>query len=252
MAGVFSAELTTTQTTRSADVFNQSILEQLEHVEYRRVSAGEDLEAIYRLRYDSFLRAGMVNADPSGMLEDRWDNLPNSYRFAVYYDGELMSTMRLHLISREFPYAPAYDTFPEALADRVAHGETFIDGTRFAAFQDIAPSPMSIPFLTIRLALVASSYFGQTSCLSAIKPDHTAFYKRMFGASCIAGPTPYPGLVVPRFLYETPCGDNLTRVLDRFPFMRSTKSEQRMLFGDKADDVPLTVLPTAKYVSEAA
>jgi hypothetical protein len=237
----------------SAQALNRSILSQLDHVEYRLVTGGEDLEDIYRLRYNSFRQAGMLDSNPTGMLEDRWDDLPNSYRFAVYYDGELMSTIRLHHISREFPCAPAYDTFPEAMVERVANGETFIDGTRFAAYHDIAPSPMSVPFLTIRLALVASSYFEQTSCLSAIKPEHTAFYKRMFGAKCIAGPTLYPGLVVPRFLYETPCGRNLDQVLTRYPFMRSTKSEQRMLFG-KADEAgsPLTILPTAKYARVAA
>lgn len=237
----------------SADAFNRSIFDQLEHVEYRLVTGGEDLEDIYRLRYDSFLRAGMLNADPSGMLHDRWDDLPNSYRFAVYYDGQLMSTMRLHHITRDFPYAPAYDTFPEALAERVAKGESFIDGTRFAAYADIAPSPLSIPFLTIRLALVASSWFGQTACLSAIKPEHTAFYKRMFDAKAIAGPTLYPGLVVPRYLYETPCGENLIKVLTRYPFMQSTKSEQRMLFGDGSRmGAPLTVLPTARFAREAS
>ncbi len=237
---------------RAPDAFNESILQQLEHVEYRRVTSGEDLEAIYRLRYNSYLRAGMLHENPAGMLHDQWDDLPNSYRFGVYYDGELMSTMRLHLIGRESGPGPASDTFPEALRERIAAGETFIDGTRFAAYPHVAPSTLSIPFLTIRLALVASSFFGQTSCLSAIKPEHTAFYKRMFGASCIGGPTLYPGVVVPRLLYETPCGANLTRVLNRFPFMRSTKSEQRLLFGDQLQDAPLTVLPTARYVHELA
>lgn len=237
----------------SVQAFNRSILDQLDHVEYRLISGGEDLEDIYRLRYDSFLRAGMLESDPSGMLQDRWDDLPNSYRFAVYYDGELMSTMRINYVSSACPSSPASDTFPEVMTERVARGETFVDVSRFAAYENVGPSPLSVPFLTMRLVTVATSYFRQTGCLYAIKPEHTAFYKRMFSASCVAGPKPFPGLVVPRFLYETPCGDNLPRVLARYPFMHSTKSEQRMLFGSlERGEAPLTILPTAKYASMAA
>lgn len=237
----------------SAQAFNRSMLEQLDRVEYRLVTGGEDLEVIYRLRYESFLQAGMLDRDPSGMLRDRWDDLPNSYRFAAYYDGELMSTIRLHHISRDFPYAPAYDTFPEALAERVERGETFLDVSRFAASVNVGPSPLAIPFLTMRLVTVGGLHFGQTAFLYAIKPEHTAFYRRVFSAKCIAGPKPFPGLVVPRFLYETLAGENLMRVLARYPFMSGTRSEQRMLFGHVSGaGVPLTVLPTAKYVREAA
>jgi len=236
-----------------ADAFNDTMLDLLEHVEYRLITGGEDLEDIYRLRYASFLKAGMLSVNASRMLSDRWDDLPNSYRFGVYYDGELMSTMRLHYLSAAHPYAPALDTFPEALEHRLKRGETFIDGTRFAADADKTPAPRAVPFLTIRLALVACCYFRQTGCLSAIKPEHTAFYVRTFGAREVAGPTPYPGLVVPRYLYETPCGDNLVATLNRFPFLRSTPIEQRMLFGSlPADRDPLIVLPTAKYARKAA
>jgi hypothetical protein len=239
-------------TGRTADGFNRSIMEQLEHVEYRRVSLAEDLESVYRLRYDSFLRAGMVKEDASHMLSDRWDDLPNSYRFAVYYDGNLLSTVRIHYIEKAFPYSPAYDTFPEALAERVANGETFIDVSRFAAFGNSGPSTLAIPFLSMRLVTLAGLFFSEADVLYAIKPEHSAFYRRSFSARCIAGPKMFPGLVVPRFLYETPSGDNRTRVLERFPFMRGTKSEQRMLFGHPAEDAPLTVLPTAKFMHEPA
>ena len=40
----------------------------------------------------------------------------------------------------------------------------------------------------------------------------------------------------------------------RFPFFKSTKMEQRMMFGRPAhgEPAPLTILPTAKYWSDAA
>lgn len=247
-------ELSESKLESSAQAFNRTMLEQLDHIEYRLVTGGEDLEEIYRLRYQSFLDAGMLSEDPSGMLHDRWDDLPNSYRFAIYNDGEIISTLRLHLISREFPYSPAYDTFPEALVERVERGETFLDVSRFAAYGDTGLSALAIPFLSMRLVTVGGLYFKPTCFLYAIKPEHSAFYRRVFSARPIAGPTPFPGLIVPRYLYETLAGENLERVLLRYPFLKGLPAEQRMLFDPAfAGGQPLTVLPTAKYAAfEAA
>lgn len=240
----------------SADAltFNQTILALLEHVEYRPIAAGDDLDAIYKLRYNSYVHAGILKPNALGLITDRYDELPNSYRFGVYYDGELISTLRLHYLSREFPDAPATDLYGDLLQSRLQRGETFIEGTRFAADTERAPLPSVVPFLTLRLGMVASCYFGQTAVLTAIKPDHAAFYRRIFNAAQISGPVSYPGLTVPGVLFETACGNNLRDTLRRFPFFQSNLVEQRMLFAPRhrSEPHPLTVLPTAKYVREAA
>ena len=69
--------------------------------EYRRCDTGEDLEDIYRLRYKAYMRSGMCWARNAATA---WStiastNLPNSYRFGIYIDGQLVSTLRLHHIS---------------------------------------------------------------------------------------------------------------------------------------------------------
>ncbi|TIS40072.1 MAG: hypothetical protein E5X11_20950, partial [Mesorhizobium sp.] len=43
----------------AGSALNRSIMQLLEHVDYRLITGGEDLEAIYRLRYQSYLRSGM-------------------------------------------------------------------------------------------------------------------------------------------------------------------------------------------------
>jgi len=235
-------------------VLNRSIMQLLEHVEYRLVTGGEDLEAIYRLRYQSYLRSGMCGPIASGMFEDRWDNLPNSYRFGVYYDGQLVSTLRIHYISREHPNSPSVDAYPEILAERLARGETFIDGTRFAADPDCAPAPGVLPFLTPRLGMVASCYFGQTAVLTPVKIEHSAFYARIFNATQKTEGKVFPGVLEPIALFEIPCGENLRLTLERFPFFKSTPMEQRLMFANPAINrlTPLSILPTAKYLRNAA
>src|SRR4051794_448835 len=78
--------------------FTQSVLNVLDHVEYRYCDGGEDLEAIYRLRYESYLKAGLLRPNTARIVRDSFDDLPNSYRYGVFYDGRLVSTIRLHMI----------------------------------------------------------------------------------------------------------------------------------------------------------
>jgi len=242
--------------TRAQDgsALNRSIMQMLEHVEYRLVTGGEDLEEIYRLRYQSYLQSGMCGPIASGMFEDRWDDLPNSYRFGVYYDGRLVSTLRLHYISSEHPYSPSVDAYPEILKERLDRGESFIDGTRFATDPYSAPAPGVLPFLTLRLGMVASCYFGQTAVLTPVKVEHSAYYHRIFNAEQKTEGKVFPGVLAPIALFEIPCGDNLRQTLDRFPFFKSTPTEQRMMFANPAINrlTPLSIVPTARYLRVAA
>lgn len=239
---------------RIDSVLNRSMMQLLDHVEYRLITGGEDQEAIYRLRYNSYRRSGMCGPIASGMFEDRWDNLPNAYRFGVYCYGQLVSTLRFHYITSECPCSPSVDAYPEILKERLARGETFIDGTRFAADPASAPSPGVIPFLTLRIAMVASCYFGQDSVLTPVKMEHSAFYVRYFQAVQRTEGKVFPGVLPPLALFEIPAGENMRLTLKRLPFFRSTPMEQRMMFGNPAINrlTPLTILPTAKYYRAAA
>lgn len=238
----------------TGSALNHSMMRLLEHVEYRLVTGGEDLEEMYRLRYQSYLQSGMCGPIASGMFKDRWDDLPNCYRFGVYYDGRLVSTLRLHYISPEQPNSPSVDGYPEILTKRLAEGETFVDGTRFATDAYNAPAPGVLPFLTLRLGMVASSYFGQTSVVVPIKLEHSAFYHRIFNATQQSEGKVLPGLQSAAALFEIPCGENLRLTLDRFPFFKSTPMEQRLMFSNPAINrlTPLSIVPTAKYFREAA
>ena len=68
-----------------ASAFTRTILSLLDRIEYRFCDSGEDLEAIYRLRYNAYLQAGMVRPDASRMVADSFDDLPNSFRFGVFF-----------------------------------------------------------------------------------------------------------------------------------------------------------------------
>lgn len=230
------------------------VLGVLERVEYRLCESGEELESIYRLRYESYLRVGMLKPDASQMVTDSFDDLPNSYRFGVFYDCHLVSTIRLHVVNAVNPLSPSTEVFGDVLVPRIAAGETFVDPSRFAADPEWSSALRVLPYVTLRLAVVACHHLQPTYCLTAIKEEHTGFYRRIFGSLEAVPPRTYPGLTVPVHLYQSRCADNLASTIRRFPFFNSTAFERRLLFQRprRGEPGPLTVLPTAKYSLAAA
>lgn len=229
--------------------FARSVSALLERTEYRRCESGEDLEAIYRLRYKAFRNHGSVVDDPSEQTFDALDDTPNSYRFGVFIDGELVSTVRLHHITAKEPYGPVMRVFSDVLEPRLVNGETYINPSQFTADPAITSGFRLLPYLTLRLAVIANTHFDSTSCVCLIRNDHAAFYKRIFGSIQVGAPRPYPPFTVPVMLFESNCAINMAPTVRRYPFFRSTAGERRLLFDPSAggEPAPLTILPTAKY-----
>ncbi len=235
--------------------FSRGVMEMLERIEYRRCETGEDLEAAYRLRYRAYHEHGLLDAIIDGKLVDHLDETPNCYCFGIFMDGELISTVRLHHLTHAMPISPAMTVFGDRLMPRLAAGETFIDPSRLAIDPDLSSSAnRSLPYATLRLAVMANEYFGATGCVSMIRAEHAAFYARIFGSAAVGTPRIYPPFTFPAFLYESRCADNLQPTLERFPFFRSTAGERRMMFAkpEMGELSPLTILPTAKYFLNAA
>jgi len=234
--------------------FARSVLSLLERVEYRVCDKGEDLEAIYRLRYKAFHAHGLVTESRQQVMSDKLDETPNCYRFGVFIDGELASTVRIHHLSWAHPLSPAMTVFDDLLKPRLQRGETFIDPSRLAADPDLASTLRALPYVTLRLAVVACDHFAATSCISMIREEHTAFYQRVFSSAQVGHARSYPPFTVPIMLYESNCALNRDPCVQRFPFFDSTAFEQRLLFQRprRGEPAPLTILPTAKYSLAAA
>src|SRR5262249_52267107 len=90
----------------SVSSFARGILNLLERVEYRVCDSGEGLEAIYRLRYRSYLMHGLVTESAKHIISDDLDEAPNCHRFGVFIDGELASTVRIHHVTSAHPLSP--------------------------------------------------------------------------------------------------------------------------------------------------
>jgi hypothetical protein len=205
--------------------------ELLTDVDYRLAETHEEKEEIYNLRYRAYLREGAVKEKPDGRVTDRYDDLPNSWTFGVYLQGELCSSVRISLLTAEWRESTSTDVFPDILLPRLDGGEVMIDPTRFVADPDKAKRVPELPYLTLRIAYMACEHFKADLGLAIVRPEHQAFYRRVFAHATIAEPRLVPGLTKPFGLMAADFPSFRKRVFERYPVMRSTAFERRMLFG---------------------
>jgi hypothetical protein len=227
-----------------ASVTNQEslidrVMNLVERADYRSADTPEERQAIFRLRYQAYLREGAIPPNLSQSFADPLDDAPNALIYGVYVDGELASSIRLHVATREQPGLPALNVFSDLLSPEIAAGKVIIDPTRFVADRLASRRYPELCYVTTRLAWLASEYFGADLLLATVRAEHQAFYRRVFGHKLICEPRHYPSLTKPISLMALDYRLNRERVLRRYPFFRSTYFERRMLFGRSVPAVAL-------------
>jgi len=232
------------------DGFSSKLMEILDHVEYRRVETGEDMEEVARIRYKAYKMADILTLKGTTLIDDV-DFDPQAYVFGVYYDERLISTVRMHHVTPDHRVSLTRDTFPKEIDAFLDAGLSLIDPVRFAADIDVMREMPAIPYLTLRIAIMAAAYFDADRVLQLVSPQHAAFYRRVFYAQTIVPPQENCGKYnIDLTLMATNTRETGRKLLTRFPFFISQPSERRMMFSRDAETryPPLTILPTARYV----
>jgi hypothetical protein len=202
----------------------------LDQVDYHLARTPAEKQEIYNLRYRAYLREGAIKPSADQRVTDQYDELPNSWTFGVWIEGELYSSVRISVLTSEWRQSCSAEAFGEILLPRLDRGEVIIDPARFVADPDKAKRLAELPYVTLRLAYMACDYFNADLGLAIVRPEHQAFYRRVFLHEAIAEPRLFPGLLKPVGLMAANFPAMREKVFKRYPMMRSTAFERRMLF----------------------
>jgi hypothetical protein len=224
-----------------------SKIELLDQVDYRLAETEEEKDEIYRLRYRAYLNEGAIEPNRDRKVTDPFDNLPNSWIFGVYFEGVLSSSLRISVASPEWPDTPSMSVFPDILEPQLEKGKVMIDPTRFVADPERARRIPELPYMTLRLAYVACEYFHADLGLASVRAEHQAFYRRVF-LHTISPPRDYPTLTKPICLMAIEFPSMRDKVFARYPHLRSSYFERRMLFERHSDRLsPVANLPELPF-----
>jgi hypothetical protein len=201
-----------------------------DRIDYRRIESPEDKDRLYAMRYKAYLHGGLILPSESQRVTDGYDDAANAWTFGIYVDGELCSSVRIHVLTSEWRTSYATELFGDVLHPRLDRGEVFIDPARFVADPEKAKRFPELPYLTVRLPYMACEYFDADTGLALVRAEHEAFYRRVFLQETIAEPRAFPNVLKKVALMACDFPTVRERVVSRFPIMRSSVFERRMLF----------------------
>lgn len=214
----------------SAATLSERVTDLIERVDYQRADSDEIREAIFRLRYDCYLREHAIQPSFEKRFTDPYDELGNAWIFGLHLDGRLVSSIRLSVATRDFPEMPAMWAFHDELMPLLDAGKIIIDPTRHVVDKDAARQYPNLVYLTMRLGWVAAEYFQADVVLATVRTEHQAFYRKVFGHRLVAPARAYRTLIKPLSLMTLDYFAARESVNRRYPFFRSTFFERRMLF----------------------
>ena len=221
----------------------------LERVDYRPIETHEEKDQLFLMRYKAYRHGGLIPPSEAERYSDRYDDAPNALTFGIYIDGELCSSLRLHVLTSERRMSYTTELFGDVLHPRLDKGEVFIDPARFVADPEKAHQLPKLPYLTLRLAYLACEYFNADTGLALVRAGHQGFYRQVFMHETIAEPRQFPNALVKVALMASDFRMSREQVLARFPILRSSAFERRMLFQRGAERASL---PTEATVSPLA
>ncbi len=236
----------------SEDGFADHVARLLDRIDCRRADSAAECEPIFRLRYRAYLRDGGIVPNSSGQFSDPYDSIGNVYLFGLHIDGQLASSLRIHVVSKENPESPTVEVFSDVLQPKIDAGKILIDTTRFVVDENLARLHRTLPYATLRLSGMAAHQFGADYLLAAVRTEHQAFYRRVFRYELVGEARPYPMLTKPICLMMVNYPNFVEQVHRRYPFFRSTFVERRLLFERQRATVQAAAEPAESRASRLA
>lgn len=206
-------------------IVNEQVIDALKSVRYKVLTGAEDLKEVYRLRYKCYRAERSIPENERGIMADPFDETANCVHVAVEVDGEILASVRLHLMSELSLTSPTLEVFPE-IHDELKRGRTVLDITRFVVAPAARKQRVPLHFLVLRIPLLATMFYNIDLALAPVRTEHAAFYRRYLGYDLMLEPRSYPGLKKPIQLLTANVREQRDAVLARTP-----------VFGP-VDDIP--------------
>lgn len=182
-------------------------------------------DAIFKLRYQSYLRAGLVSQNSFGRHIEPADHADNTYLVGLCIDRRLVSSLRLQIGSATAPNFSSLELFPDVLEPILRNDKTVMDMSCVVTDGELARPYAWLPYLMLRSWIMAAEHFHADYIAAAVRPQHQLFYQRVLNCERLL---PHHltgvGLVILDF------ASSAKRLYENLPFLRSTPTEQEQLF----------------------
>ena len=210
---------------RAAQLFHFS-----KRVTCRLARSHAERDAIFKLRYESYLRAGLICQNSFGRYLERADHAANTYVMALYVDRKLVSSLRLQIGSPTTPSFSSLELFPNVLEPLRRSNKIAVDLSCLATDGELARQYVWLPYVILRTWIVAAEHFHADYIAAAVRPQHQVFYKRALDCELHSELRPLPHQLASVGLVTFDFANSAKRLYKNLPFLRSTPAERQELF----------------------
>lgn len=154
----------------------------------------EDLDHVYRLRHECYLRNGSIEAQPGGRFHDSYDASPNSFSFLLQHDQEPpMATVRISVVRPDLGWvtSPANCVFGDHTAFATLQGHSWVEASRLC-FSEQARRDVLMRLVANMAAM--ADFYEVDYFVGCPRVEHTELYMRWFGFEQLAPPRQYFGV----------------------------------------------------------
>jgi N-acyl-L-homoserine lactone synthetase len=143
-----------------------------------RKAAGQDeLKAVFRLRYDSYLRKGYISPNPDGIMFDEWDELPIATHFVAMEDDQIVGAVRLIMDSAKG--LPMERVFPEAIGQLREQGRKVAEASTLVVADAQSDSNHKLWVKLCKILWEEAEARQIDDLCVAVTQNHISFYKRL-------------------------------------------------------------------------
>lgn len=205
-----------------------------ERVTGRLARSYAERDAIFKLRYQSYLGAALVPQNAFGRYIEPCDHADDSYLVGLYVDRRLIGCLRVEVGCAATPDFSALALFPHVFRPLLRGNKAVVHMSCVATDPELARSYAWLPYIILRAWIVAAEHFQADYIAAAVAPQHQLFYRRLLGCDLHAGSRPHPHLRAPVGLVTLDFAASAARIYENLPFLRSTRSERQQLFVPEA------------------
>lgn len=173
---------------------DERLLDYQSEIEYEIAVTKSARERVFHLRHEAYAREGVITPRADARFHDYYDALENCWIFAIYHDERLVSSIRVHVIRPQYRKGPGLDVFPDIIHPLLDAGNVLVDPTRFVTAQKAMLQIPDLAYITMRVPCMACEVFDADYCLVTVREEHIRFYRRVFNATLLCDPRPYPEL----------------------------------------------------------
>jgi hypothetical protein len=199
-------------------------------------------DAIFKLRYQSYLRAGLVSQNSFLRHIEPADHATNASLMGLYVDRRLISSLRLQISNASSPYFSSLELFPHVLEPLMGSDKTIIDMSRVVTEGELARRYAWMPYLILRSWMMAAEHFRADYISAAMRPQHLLFYRRLLDSELHSEIRRAPDDPTTLGLVTVCFASSAKRLYENLPFLRSTPFERQQLFERGAAPIKATAL----------